>query len=224
MTRTRTGRRGVPAAILGLLAAALLLPPSTLDAQLIKVPMADERSMPISVHAAAGYFLTQNRFDGISGQNWYFGDAWQYRAGVDLGLRSGSVGVSGTLATVPLQRGNSTASRGEIQLRQLLATFRSPEPRAFGQVFEIGLGLSQWADYSGTDTPTGDDAKARNAFAIAIGYGFLMPLGNRFALTLVQDYTTAIGSAEGLPPGARRSQEMYTTRIGLRWRATGVER
>lgn len=223
MTLTRTGRRGVPAAILGLLTAALLLP-ATLDAQLIKVPMADERSIPISVHAAAGYYLTQNRFDGVSGQNWYFGDAWQYRAGVDVGLRSGSIGVSGTLATVPLQRGNSTASRGEIQLRQLLATFRSPEPRAVGQMFEIGLGLSQWANYSGTDTPTGADAEARNAVAIAIGYGFYLPMGERFALTLVQDYTTAIGPSEGLPPGARRAQEMYTTRIGLRWRATGVER
>ena len=59
-----------------LLAAALA---QTLAAQLIKVPMSDEVSRPISVQASAGYFLTQNRFDGQSGQPWYFGDGWQYR-------------------------------------------------------------------------------------------------------------------------------------------------
>lgn len=186
--------------------------------------MSDARRMPIGVHASAGYFVAQNRFDGISGVNWFLGDTWQYRAGVDVGIKSGVLGVSGSIASVPIQRGNSTASRGDIQLRQLLATFRSPEPSGFGQLFELGAGLSQWASYSGTDALSPEDAATRNAFAIAIGYGFVMPLGDRFSLQLVQDYTTVIGSREGLPAGARRSQEQYTTRIGLRWRATGVER
>lgn len=208
----------------GLLAAAMVAPLQGVAAQLIKVPMSDARRMPVSVHASGGYFIAQNRFDGISGVNWFLGDTWQYRAGVDIGLKSGAIGLSGTLASVPIQRGNSTSSRGDIQLRQVLATFRSPEPRSFGQLFEIGAGLSQWADYSGTDALSDAEAKAQNAFAIAISYGFVMPLGERFALQLMQDYTTAIGSREGLPAGARRSQEQYTTRIGLRWRATGVER
>ncbi len=184
--------------------------------------MADERSMPISVSASAGYFLAQNRFDGISGLTWYLGDTWQYRVAADVGLRAGSVGVAGTIASVPIQRGNSLASDGTITLRQLLATFRSPEPRSFGQVIEIGVGLSQWASYSGTDALTADDAATRNAFAIALSYGFSMPLGKRFAAQLAQDYTTAIGSREGLPAGARRSQEQFTTRIGLRWKVTGA--
>jgi hypothetical protein len=186
--------------------------------------MDDRRAMPVSVQASAGYLLAQNRYDGVSGQNWYFGDAWQYRVSADVGLSMGSLGVAGTLATVPLQRGNSTASNGEIQLRQLLATFRSPEPRSFGQIFELGLGLSQWAEYAGTDVVSGDDAKPRNAVAVAIGYGVSIPLGTRFAAQLMQDYTTAIGSREGLPVGARRAQEQYTTRIGLRWRAAGAPR
>ena len=173
--------------------------------------------------ASAGYFIAQNRFDGISGLTWNLGDAWQYRLGVDVGLRSGSVGIAGTVATVPIQRGSNFNSRGDIQLRQLLATFRSPEPRTFGQIIELGVGLSQWANYSGTDALSDADAAARNAFAIAISYGFSVPLGRRFAAQLMQDYTTAIGSREGLPAGARRSQEQYTTRIGLRWRATGVD-
>ncbi|HRN53972.1 MAG TPA: hypothetical protein PK788_10780 [Gemmatimonadaceae bacterium] len=224
MTRTRTGRRGVSAAAAAAAALLLAFPLRPLEAQLIQVPMDDRRSLPVSVQASVGYLLVQNRFDGISGQNWYFGDAWQYRVSADVGLSMGSLGVAGTLATVPLQRGNSTSSNGEIQLRQLLATFRSPEPRSFGQIFELGLGLSQWAEYAGTDVVSGDDAKPRNAVAVAIGYGVSIPLGARFAAQLMQDYTTAIGSREGLPVGARRAQEQYTTRIGLRWRAAGAQR
>lgn len=185
--------------------------------------MSDERTVPVGIQASAGYFIAQNRFDGISGLTWNLGDAWQYRLSADVGFRSGSLGIAGTVATVPIQRGPSIASRGDIQLRQLLATFRSPEPRTFGQIIELGVGLSQWANYSGTDVLSDADAAARNAFAIAISYGFSVPLGRRFAAQLMQDYTTAIGSRDGLPAGARRSQEQYTTRIGLRWRATGVE-
>lgn len=202
----------------------MALPPRPVGAQLIRVPMDDARAMPVSVQASAGYFIAQNRFDGISGLTWYLGDAWQYRVSADVGLSAGSFGVAGTFASVPIQRGSSPASNGDIQLRQLLATFRSPEPRAFGQIIEVGLGLSQWANYSGSDALSDDDAAARNAVAIAIGYGFSMPLGERFALQVMQDYTTAIGSREGLPAGARRSQEQYTTRIGLRWRAAGAAR
>ncbi len=192
-------------------------------AQLIKVPTSDAQRRPISAHASAGYFLTQNRFDGTSGVTWFLGDGWQYRVGADLGIKAGSIGIAGTFAEVPIQRGSNPASNGTIQLRQLLATFRSPEPRVFGQVIEVGLGLSQWAGYSGSDAPlSGDDAKARNGVAIALGYGFAFPMGSRFSAQLTQDYTTVIGSREGLPAGARRSQEQYTTRIGLRWRATGA--
>lgn len=215
-------RAAVAAWVLPWLLLALSLRPAA--AQLIRVPMADERSLPVSVQLSAGYFVAQNRFDGVSGLTWYLGDAWQYRLSADVGVSMGSFGIAGTIATVPIQRGGSAASNGDIQLRQLLATFRSPEPRGFGQVIEVGLGVSQWADYSGTDALSDADAAARNAVALAIGYGFSVPLGTRVALQVMQDYTTAIGSREGLPAGARRSQEQYTTRIGLRWRAVGAAR
>lgn len=209
-----------PVAVVGL-AALLALAPAA-GAQLIKVPMDDARAHPVSVTASFGYFVPQNRLDGVSGLPWYHGDALQYRVNADVAFSMGSFGVAGAVATVPLQRGNSTASNGEIQMRHVLATFRSPEPRSFGQVIEIAAGLSQYANYSGTDVVTGDDAKPRNAFAISLGYGFVIPLGTQFGVTLMQDYVTAIGSRNGLPAGARRSQEQYTTRLGLRWRALGA--
>jgi hypothetical protein len=206
----------------GLTALIALTPISRLGAQLIDVPMDDERARPISVTGSVGYFIAQSRVDGVSGLAWYFGDAVLYRLSADMAFGLGTFGVSGAMASVPLQRGNSSASNGDIQLRQLMATFRSPEPRQFGQVIEIGVGLSQYANYSGTDAVTGDDAEPRNAFAFSLGYGFVIPLGQRFGVTLMQDYVTAIGSREGLPAGAKRSQEQYTTRLGLRWRVLGA--
>lgn len=200
--------------------AAVAAPP--LDAQLIKVPTSDQASRPIVVHAAAGYFITQNRFDGQSGEPWYLGDGWQYRIGADVGTDIGTLGVAASFATVAIQRGNSSASVGEIQQRQFLGTFRSPEPRGFGQVIELGVGLSQWLNYAGTDVLTSEQAKPRNALALVLGYGFSIPLGARATVALAQEYATVVGSGEGLPAGTRRAQEQYTSRIGLRWRAFGV--
>ncbi|MBX3133627.1 MAG: hypothetical protein KF689_09615 [Gemmatimonadaceae bacterium] len=221
MTTTRTGRRGLAAA-LALVASLSLWPVQALDAQIIRVPDSDDRQMPVTVHGSFGYFVAQNRFDGRDQLTWFLGDAYQIRLGADAALGIGSVGLSGTLATVPIQRGNSTASRGDIQLRQVFAMFRSPEPQGFGQVVQFGIGISQWANYSGTDVLTESEAAARNALAIGLSYGFALPLGKRFSLTLVQDYVTAVGSREGLPASARRSQEQYTTRLGLRYKVLGV--
>jgi hypothetical protein len=203
-------------------ASLALWPAPELHAQIIRVPTSDDVQIPVTVHGSFGYFVAQNRFDGIDDLTWYLGDAYQVRLGADVIFGMGSIGVAGTLATVPIQRGTSTASRGDIQLRQVFAMFRSPEPQGFGQVVQFGLGFSQWANYSGTDDLTSEEAAARNALAVGLSYGFALPLGKRFNLTLVQDYVTAIGSREGLPASARRSQEQFTTRIGLRWKVLGV--
>ncbi len=221
VTTSRTARRGFSAALVGFALLALCAS-RPLEAQLIKVPSSDESSLPIFVHASAGYFLTQNRFDGQSGQPWFLGDGWQYRVGADVGAGIGTIGVAASFARVPIQRGNATSSVGDIQQRQFLGTFRSPQPRGFGQVIEVGVGLSQWLNYSGTDILSDDEAKPRNALAFVLGYGLSIPLGKRATVSLAQDYATVIGSGKGLPPGTRRAQEQYTTRIGLRWQALGV--
>lgn len=198
--------------------------PALVDAQIIRVPSPSETRRPVAINASAGFFRTQSRFDGQSGVSWNLGDAFQYRVSADVGLRSGSLGIAGTLATVPIQRGGNPGSDGDIQFRQLLATFRSPEASGFHQVIEIGVGLSQWANYSGSDVLSDDETKARNGVALLIGYGFAFPLGERFAVSLVQDYGTVIGSAEGLPSGSSRAQQQFTTRLGVRWRVAGGQR
>ncbi len=191
------------------------------QAQLIRVPMAGEASRPIAIQAHAGYFQTTGRVDGPSGVSWTLGDGFQYRLALDVGLRSGSLGVTGTIATIPIAFSDNPSADGDIQLRQVLATFRSPEAPSFHQVLEVSAGWAQWGGYSGDNVLSPDEQKGRNALAIIIGYGFAFPMGDRAAVTLVQDAATLIGSTEGLPAGARRSQTQYTTRLGLRYRLAG---
>lgn len=215
-------RRALPVA----LASALLLAPlvSPLAAQIIRVPTESNSGPPIHLSATFGFLQTQNRFDGQSGTFWTLGEALAYRASLDLGLRAGALGVTAGLASVPLRRSGGTAvpgSSGDIQLRQYLATFRTVEAQGFHQIVEVSMGLAQWTGYSGSDVLTADEEKARNAFALVVGYGFGFSLGERAAITLVQDYTTLWGSAEGLPSGQSRSVRQYTTRVGLRYRLRG---
>ena len=209
--------------ILGAAAALLLALPA--GAQIINVPPPEATRRPIAATATLGFLQTQSRFDGQSGVLWNLGEGLQYRLALDYGLRSGSIGLAGTLASVGIVRSGGSAppgSRGDIQLRQVLATFRTPETPGAHQIIDVGVGLSQWANYSGTDQLTSDEAKPRNAFTLVVGYGFGFTLGDQAALMLVQDMATLWGSGEGLPSGSSRMVRQYTTRVGLRYRFAGA--
>lgn len=208
--------------ILALALALVAGTSSPLAAQLIRVPMPGDAARPISASLSMGYLVTAGRFDGVSGTYWSLGDGMQYRGTVEMGTRSGAIGLTGTLASIPINRRNVPGSDGDISLRQLLLTFRSPEGQTFYQIFEAGAGLSQWASYAGTDVLSADERKARNGLAIMIGYGFGFALGERMSFNVVQDASTIIGSGEGLPAGEPRSQQQYITRMGLRYRFTGA--
>lgn len=195
-----------------------------LGAQIFSVPESASARRPVTVAVSAGFLETQNRFDGQSDTFWQLGQAFSYRAAVDIGIRSGAIGVAASLASVPIRRIGGSApanSDGDIQLRQYLATFRTPVREGFHQILEIQAGLAQWAGYSGTDALTADEAKPRNAFALVVGYGFGYTMGGRASLSLVQDLGTLIGSSEGLPSGTSRAVRQYTTRIGVRLRLAG---
>lgn len=208
--------------ILALTVSCLLAVPAR--AQIINVPAPDQARRPIAASATFGFLQTQSRFDGQSGVLWQLGEALQYRATVEVGLRSGAIGVAGSLASVSIRRQGGSApanSKGDIQLRQLLGTFRTPEAEGAHQIIEVGVGASQWTDYSGSDQLTVDEAKPRNAFTLVVGYGFGFTVGGRATLMLVQDVSTLWGSKAGLPSGASRMVRQYTTRIGLRYRLRG---
>lgn len=209
-------------AVVAVVAAVVATPAA---AQLIKVPPPREATRPVTLSATLGILQSQGRVDGQSGAIWYLGEAVQRRVTLDVGLRSGAIGVSLADARLPLSRsgGSATAtSDGDIAQRSYLVTFRSRETEGAHQIVELAGGLSQWADYRGTDPLTTEEAKARTALTLVVGYGFGFTLGKRAALTLVQDYTTLWGPGEGLRAGETRAVRQYVTRIGVRYRFTGT--
>lgn len=195
-----------------------------LGAQIFTVPGSADDNRPVSASFSVGFLDTQGRFDGQSGVYWNLRQAVTYRAALDVGIGSGALGVSASLASVPISRSGASVtgpSDGNIELRHYLATFRTSERRGFHQIVEVGMGLAQWASYSGSDVLTNEEAKARNSFALLVGYGIGFTLGNRAAVTIVQDLGTLVGSKEALPSGASRVVRQYTTRVGMRLRLAG---
>lgn len=218
--RTRRDRRQL--ALLPLLCVTLA---AIADAQLIKVPTPSTARRPITLSVSAGFLQTEGRVDGQTGTVWSLGEAAQHRLMVDVGLRSGALGLTASTARVPIARQGAltpSGSDGTIHLRQLLATFRTLEQMGPHQIVELGAGLSQWANSEGTDPLTADERAARNAFTLVVGYGFGFSLGTKASLTLVQDYATLWGPKEGLSAGESRSQRQYVTRLGLRYRLSGA--
>jgi hypothetical protein len=203
------------------LAAALALP---LRAQIIDVPMPNQSRRPLTITAAFGFLGSADRRDGQSGTTWFLGEAIQYKAMLDWGLRAGAIGLSGSIATQPIARSGPSVppgSDGEIDLRQILATFRTRDQFTAHQVIEVSMGLAQWANYRGTDVLTDEEKEARNAFALVIGYGIGFPLGERATFVLVQEISTLWGSNEGLSAGQSRQTQNYVTRLGMRYRLRG---
>jgi hypothetical protein len=201
--------------------AAIALP---LQAQIIEVPMPKETQRPVTVTAAFGFLGSSARNDGQSGTTWYLAETFQYKAMVDVGLRAGSLGVTGSLAVQRMGRTGGTAlpgSDGEIDLRQIMATFRTRDQFTAHQVIEVSLGLAQWANYRGNEVLTDAEKEPRNAFALVVGYGIGFPLGNRATFVLVQEISTLWGPSEGLGPGQSRQVQNYVTRLGMRYRIRG---
>jgi hypothetical protein len=203
--------------------AAVVATPAA--AQLIKVPAPREATRPVTVSATVGFLQSQGRVDGQSDAIWYLGEAVQRRVSLDVGLRSGALGIAFADARLPLSRSGGSAqpnSDGDIAQRSYLVTFRSRETEGAHQIVELAGGLSQWADYRGTDPLTADETTARNALTLVVGYGFGFTVGQRATLTLVQDYATLWGPGEGLRADETRAVRQYITRVGVRYRFTGT--
>ena len=217
-------RSAIRSTIRGAVGLALVVTALPLPAQIIDVPMPGDSRRPLTITAAFGFLGSANRNDGPSATTWYLGEAIQYKAMVDVGLRAGALGVSGSLAVQPIARSGPSVpsgSNGEIDLRQIMATFRTKDQFTAHQVIEVSMGLAQWANYRGTDVLTAEEKEARNAFALVVGYGIGFPLGNRATFVLVQEISTLWGSKEGLSPGQSRQTTNYVTRLGMRYRIRG---
>ena len=204
--------------------AALVLAAAPASAQILRVPSALDVRRPVALSGSVGYVQTADRFDGPSGTLWRLGDAMQYRAGLELGMRSGSFGFAYSRAEHDVRREGVAVlpgSDGTIRLTQYLATFRSPEMPGAHQIVELSSGLAQWGNYEGSDVLSAEEAKTQNAWAVQIGYGFGFTVGDRASITIIQDFAMIIGSKDGLESGQPRSVRQSVTRLGLRWRFRG---
>lgn len=195
--------------------AALLLAARPVSAQILKVPSPAETRVPIAITAGFGFLQTSGRTDGTSQTYWALGEGLQYRASLDVGLRSGSFSVAGTTATIPIRRDGGPI--GEIEMRQYLATFRTPETEGPHQILELGAGMSQWLNYTGPEQLTAAEAKPVNALTVTIGYGFGFTVGKRLSVLVVQDLGNLWGPKTGLGTGDSRLQRQYITRLGARY-------
>lgn len=200
--------------------AALLVGARPVSAQILKVPAPVEARIPLALSAGFGFLQTAGRFDGTSQTFWSLGDGLQYRASLDLGLRSGSFSVAGTTAKVPIRRSNGPL--GEIEMRQYLATFRTPETEGPHQILEVGAGMSQWLNYTGPEQLTAVEAKPVNALTLTIGYGFGFTVGKRLSVMFVQDMGNLWGPKKDLAGGESRLQRQYITRLGARYLFSGT--
>ncbi len=211
-----------PFALAALLVPALMLALAPgLSAQILRVPGAQSSGPPIHVSAEIGFLDTQGRYDGPSQSYWNLGQGIQYRASLSIGTRMGAFGVSGSTASLPVAAATGLGvARGDVDLRMLLATFRSPHAPRLHQVIEVSLGMAQWTGLD-TDMAQPTDAESRNAFALLLGYGIGIPLGSRATVSIVQDLGTIVGSKAGVPAGTTRVVRQYTTRLGLRLRLAG---
>lgn len=205
--------------LLALVCAATL--PTSAAAQLIRVPDEDSFGPRITLSGGAGLLFVGDRYDAIDDARWLMGEAIQMRGSVDVAMRSGSLGLVATLATVPIVRSTAPGNRGEIQLRQLMLSFRSPSSPGFHQTLEVSGGWSQWARYRGDDVLTSEAKRARNGLAVMLGYGAAFPLGDRVTFSFAQDIGAIIGSGKDLPVGESRSQNVYQTRMELRIKLSG---
>ncbi|MFN0097591.1 MAG: hypothetical protein ACKVS7_02875 [Gemmatimonadaceae bacterium] len=204
--------------------AALVSAAAPASAQIFNVPSALDMRRPIAISGSVGYVQTADRVDGVSGTVWRLGDALQYRAGLEIGMRAGSFGLAYSRAQHDINREGLSAplnSDGTIRLSQFLATFRSPEVPGAHQIVELSSGLAQWGNYQGSDVLSGEEAKTQNAWALQIGYGFGFTVGDRASITLIQDFAMLIGSKDGLESGQSRSVRQSVTRLGVRWRFRG---
>jgi hypothetical protein len=199
---------------------------TTASAQIINVPTPRQvGTRPVTLTASFGFLQSQSRNDGQSGTGWILGEALQWKAMADVGLKSGGLGVTVSLASQPIQRIGGSAgagSDGTIDLRQVLATFRTRETEGAHQIIEASVGLSQWANYRGTDVLTAEEREARNALTLGIGYGIGFTFGQRGTIFVMQDLATLWGSREGLSASQSRQVQQYTTRLGVRYRIRGM--
>lgn len=201
---------------------ALLVTAAPLDAQVIRIGARPTRPA-FWASLGAGLLQSQSVNDGRTGTVWAFGDGLQYSGSIEYAMRGDAgLGLYGTYSRVGLAHYDSLGCSGGCdatgQIAQALAIFRIGGGVGFGQVIELGLGATRYADFreDGTGAPL-EPLEPVTDFTFKLGYGFGYGLSERSHIFLVQDFVTAIHSREGLDREASNLVQQRVLRIGFRY-------
>ena len=214
-------RRHTPVA----LAAALLVVAAPAAAQVVRFPARGAPSTWVS--ASAGVLQFGGTVDdGTTGSAWDFESAPELRASVERERGGGSsYGLVATYArpqlrwTGPIADVSEDQVRGQASVASLAALLGAGGGRGLHQVIEVTLGARRYSGFRTDDGRALAPADGDLAVVAAAGFGVGYPLGERAALSLVQDAGFAFhqrdrGGAREYDGGIHRS---YTTRLGVRF-------
>jgi hypothetical protein len=173
--------------------------------------------------------------DGRTGSAWNFGNStnWQYRVSLEKATGNGSTfGVAATMARVPFAYSSNTAVAlppnttgtrcatacdAHLDMRTLVAMFRSGTGLGFLQVIELSGGFVAYSnlkrDADGAKlAPGGGNIDPVFVLGYGLGYG----MSDRMQLNFVPEYSYAIHERSGLSNGDSNPNRVRTLRVSLR--------
>jgi hypothetical protein len=204
--------------ICGAVIPALLLA-SSLDAQIIRMP---RRSLEPGAFFSLAIGMRQQASvaDGRSGSTWDFGQGVEYRASLEHHLRAGtSVGIAYGRSTMPLHYSSALlGTDGEARLQSLMLTLHGGGSSGLHQVFDLGAGITRYSNFrrDSDGAPIAGAPARDDDLSFSLGYGIGYAFSARSAVTVVQEYGLIIHQRTGLTGTEPRSQQVYTTRVGVR--------
>lgn len=213
---------------LALTAALALLTAAPAAAQVIRFPTRQDPSAWASLSAGVLQFQ-EVVDDGTTETAWNFETTAQLRASLERSRGGGtSYGVVGTYArpslcyTQAVGGGGLVNTNATATVSSVSAVFRAGGGAGLHQVIEVSGGARYYSgfDASGASQGAGRLRPDGDWDPIAsLGFGFGYPLGQRAAVTLVQDAEFVFhqrdeGATSGFNGGIHRS---YVTRLGARF-------
>ena len=179
--------------------------------------------------AAIGLLPSFSVADGSTNSQWQFGSVTPLRLSLEKSMGgTTTLGLAVIGERVPLTyRGPFTSGcancSAHATLRQALVILHSGAGADFfglGRSFAIGVGATGFSSFKADDA--GPAAIGPSCIdwdpTIFFGYGFALPLGERFELQLTPELQTLIHQRTGLTGGEDSFTRVYMITIGARYR------
>lgn len=207
---------------LALVMTLVALPPTGVDAQIIRGGRFGLRDPQTWVSATYGWQSGWTVFDGATDSRWDLGDTQQFGASIERAVTSGvTLGVRANTSTpsVLYTTGGAFGAReADTRVTQALGIVHVTTGRDIRSVFELGLGSTIYSDFRERVTgqplgPAKTDADFVFVFAYGLGYSF----SRSFHVDVVQDLGRSLHQKTGLSAGEDTSARISSTRLVVRY-------